>query len=355
MLSLGNAFNEGDLRDFDRRVRQGIDDANVRYICELKIDGLAVSLHYEKGRFIQGATRGDGITGEDITQNLKTIKAIPLRLNEEVTLEARGEAYMPKRSFVKLNEEKEQNGEDVFANPRNAAAGSIRQLDTKIAAKRNLSMFVYGLANVEEKTISSHSESLDFLGELGFKTNPNRRTCETIEEVIAYVEEWQEKRPNLDYEIDGIVIKVDDVALQESLGTTAKSPRWAIAYKFPAEEVVTRLTGIELSVGRTGVVTPTAELEPVRVAGTIVRRASLHNEDLIREKDIRIGDYVVVKKAGDIIPEVVNVIFDKRTGEEEEYRMPTHCPACESELVRLEEEVALRCINPTCPAQIRED
>ncbi|PGZ02036.1 DNA ligase (NAD(+)) LigA [Bacillus cereus] len=354
MLSLGNAFNEGDLRDFDRRVHQGIDDANVRYICELKIDGLAVSLHYEKGRFIQGATRGDGVTGEDITQNLKTIKAIPLRLNEEVTLEARGEAYMPKRSFVKLNEEKEQNGEDVFANPRNAAAGSIRQLDTKIAAKRNLSMFVYGLANVEEKTIPSHSESLDFLGELGFKTNPNRRTCETIEEVIAYVEEWQEKRPNLDYEIDGIVIKVDDVALQESLGTTAKSPRWAIAYKFPAEEVVTRLTGIELSVGRTGVVTPTAELEPVRVAGTIVRRASLHNEDLIREKDIRIGDYVVVKKAGDIIPEVVNVILDKRTGEEEEYRMPTHCPACESELVRLEEEVALRCINPTCPAQIRE-
>ncbi|MGH0611030.1 NAD-dependent DNA ligase LigA [Bacillus cereus] len=354
MLSLGNAFNEGDLRDFDRRVRQGIDDANVRYICELKIDGLAVSLHYEKGRFIQGATRGDGVTGEDITQNLKTIKAIPLRLNEEVTLEARGEAYMPKRSFVKLNEEKEQNGEDVFANPRNAAAGSIRQLDPKIAAKRNLSMFLYGLANVEEKTIPSHSESLDFLGELGFKTNPNRRTCETIEEVIAYVEEWQEKRPHLDYEIDGIVIKVDDVALQESLGTTAKSPRWAIAYKFPAEEVVTRLTGIELSVGRTGVVTPTAELEPVRVAGTIVRRASLHNEDLIREKDIRIGDYVVVKKAGDIIPEVVNVIFDKRTGEEEEYRMPTHCPACESELVRLEEEVALRCINPTCPAQIRE-
>lgn len=261
---------------------------------------------------------------------------------------------MPKRSFVKLNEEKEQNGEDVFANPRNAAAGSIRQLDPKIAAKRNLSMFVYGLANVEEKTILSHSESLDFLGELGFKTNPNRRTCETIEEVIAYVDEWQEKRPHLDYEIDGIVIKVDDVALQESLGTTAKSPRWAIAYKFPAEEVVTRLTGIELSVGRTGVVTPTAELEPVRVAGTIVRRASLHNEDLIREKDIRIGDYVVVKKAGDIIPEVVNVIFDKRTGEEEEYHMPTHCPACESELVRLEEEVALRCINPTCPAQIRE-
>ncbi|MGG0185831.1 NAD-dependent DNA ligase LigA [Bacillus rhizoplanae] len=354
MLSLGNAFNEGDLRDFDRKVRQGIDGQNVRYVCELKIDGLAVSLHYEKGRFIQGATRGDGITGEDITQNLKTIKAIPLRLTEEVTLEARGEAYMPKRSFVKLNEEKEQNGEAVFANPRNAAAGSLRQLDPKIAAKRNLSLFVYGLTDLEGKTITSHSESLNLLGELGFKTNPNRQVCETIDEVIHYVQDWQEKRPHLDYEIDGIVIKVDDVSLQENLGTTAKSPRWAIAYKFPAEEVVTKLTGIELSVGRTGVVTPTAELEPVRVAGTIVRRASLHNEDLIREKDIRIGDYVVVKKAGDIIPEVVNVIVDRRTGEEEEFHMPTHCPACESELVRLEEEVALRCINPACPAQIRE-
>ena len=330
MLSLGNAFNEGDLRDFDRKVRQGIDGQNVRYVCELKIDGLAVSLHYEKGRFIQGATRGDGITGEDITQNLKTIKAIPLRLTEEVTLEARGEAYMPKRSFVKLNEEKEQNGEAVFANPRNAAAGSLRQLDPKIAAKRNLSLFVYGLTDLEGKTITSHSESLNLLGELGFKTNPNRQVCETIDEVIHYVQEWQEKRPHLDYEIDGIVIKVDDVSLQENLGTTAKSPRWAIAYKFPAEEVVTKLTGIELSVGRTGVVTPTAELEPVRVAGTIVRRASLHNEDLIREKDIRIGDYVVVKKAGDIIPEVVNVILDRRAGEEEEFHMPTHFPACES-------------------------
>ncbi|WP_369901348.1 NAD-dependent DNA ligase LigA [Bacillus manliponensis] len=354
MLSLGNAFNEGDLRDFDRRVRQGIDETNVRYVCELKIDGLAVSLHYEKGRFVQGATRGDGVIGEDITQNLKTIKAIPLRLTEEVTLEARGEAYMPKRSFVKLNEEKEQKGEILFANPRNAAAGSLRQLDPKIAASRNLSMFVYGLTNLEGKTVSSHSESLNRLGEFGFKTNPHRRVCETIDDVISYVQEWQEKRPSLDYEIDGIVIKVDDMSLQANLGTTAKSPRWAIAYKFPAEEVVTKLTGIELSVGRTGVVTPTAELEPVRVAGTIVRRASLHNEDLIREKDIRIGDHVVVKKAGDIIPEVVNVLFEKRTGEEEEFRMPTHCPACDSELVRLEGEVALRCINPVCSAQIRE-
>jgi DNA ligase (NAD+) len=354
MLSLGNAFNEGDLRDFDRKVRQGSGEENVRYVCELKIDGLAVSLHYEKGLFIQGATRGDGVTGEDITQNLKTIKAIPLRLTEEVTLEARGEAYMPKRSFEKLNAEKEEKGEMLFANPRNAAAGSLRQLDPKIAAQRNLSFFVYGLADLQGQEIHSHSEALDFLGRLGFKTNPHRRVCGTIEEVIAYVEEWQAKRSELDYEIDGIVIKVDNVALQKQLGTTAKSPRWAIAYKFPAEEVVTKLIDIELNVGRTGVVTPTAILEPVRVAGTIVRRASLHNEDLIREKDIRIGDYVIVKKAGDIIPEVVNVLTERRTGEEQEFHMPTHCPECESELVRLEGEVALRCLNPICPAQIRE-
>ncbi|MFX3625095.1 MAG: NAD-dependent DNA ligase LigA [Ectobacillus sp.] len=354
MLSLGNAFNEGDLRDFDRKIRQGSNETDVRYVCELKIDGLAVSLHYEKGLFIQGATRGDGVTGEDITQNLKTIKAIPLRLNEEVTLEARGEAYMPKSSFEKLNAEKEANGEILFANPRNAAAGSLRQLDPKIAAQRNLSFFVYGLADLEGQTIPSHSEALDFLDKLGFKVNPHRRVCETIEQVIEYVLEWQEKRPGLDYEIDGIVIKVDNVAIQERLGTTAKSPRWAIAYKFPAEEVVTKLIDIELNVGRTGVVTPTAVLEPVRVAGTIVRRASLHNEDLIREKDIHIGDYVVVKKAGDIIPEVVNVLTERRTGEEREFHMPSHCPECESELVRLEGEVALRCINPMCPAQIRE-
>ncbi|WP_028401206.1 NAD-dependent DNA ligase LigA [Ectobacillus panaciterrae] len=354
MLSLGNAFNEGDLRDFDRKVRQGSNEENVRYVCELKIDGLAVSLHYEKGLFIQGATRGDGVTGEDITQNLKTIKAIPLRLTEEATLEARGEAYMPKRSFGKLNAEKEEKGEMLFANPRNAAAGSLRQLDPKIAAQRNLSFFVYGLTDLEGQTITAHSEALDFLEKLGFKTNPHRRVCNTIEEVIAYVEEWQAKRPELDYEIDGIVIKVDNVEVQQQLGTTAKSPRWAIAYKFPAEEVVTKLLDIELNVGRTGVVTPTAILEPVRVAGTIVRRASLHNEDLIREKDIHIGDYVVVKKAGDIIPEVVNVLSERRTGEEQEFRMPTHCPECESELVRLEGEVALRCLNPSCPAQIRE-
>ncbi len=354
MLSLGNAFNEGDLRDFDRKVRQEAREEDVAYVCELKIDGLAVSLHYENGLFIQGATRGDGTVGEDITQNLKTIRSIPLRLKQDVSLEARGEAYMPKSSFEKLNEEKEKRGEVLFANPRNAAAGSLRQLDPKVAAQRNLSFFVYGLANLEGSVVTSHSEALDFLHDLGFKTNPHRRKCSSIEEVIAYVQKWQEKRPELPYEIDGIVIKVDSIQLQERLGTTAKSPRWAIAFKFPAEEVITKLIDIELSVGRTGVVTPTAILEPVRVAGTIVRRASLHNEDLIREKDIHIGDFVVVKKAGDIIPEVVNVLTERRTGEEKEFIMPSHCPECGSELVRLEGEVALRCLNPACPAQIRE-
>ncbi|MEH7272398.1 NAD-dependent DNA ligase LigA [Neobacillus vireti] len=353
MLSLGNAFNEQDLRDFDRRIRQAVGD-EFSYVCELKIDGLAVSLRYEDGLFIQGATRGDGTTGEDITANLKTIKSIPLRLRESVSLEVRGEAFMPKRSFEALNKAKEERGEELAANPRNAAAGSLRQLDPKIAATRNLDVFLYGIGGAGEIYAASHSEGLDFLDRLGFKTNKERRKCPTINEVIEYVNGWVDKRPNLPYEIDGIVIKVDSYEQQGKLGTTAKSPRWAIAYKFPAEEVVTTLLNIELSVGRTGVVTPTAILKPVKVAGTTVGRASLHNEDLIREKDIKIGDQVVVKKAGDIIPEVVNVLAEQRTGEELDFHMPTHCPECESELVRLEGEVALRCINPSCPAQIRE-
>jgi DNA ligase (NAD+) len=352
MLSLGNAFNEQDLKDFDRRVRQAVGD-NVSYVCELKIDGLAVSLRYENGLFIQGATRGDGTIGEDITANLKTIKSIPLRLRENATLEVRGEAYMPKRSFEALNKAKEERGEELAANPRNAAAGSLRQLDPKIAATRNLDVFLYGIGGGVVNA-ASHSEGLDYLDHLGFKTNKERRKCPTINEVIEYVNSWVDKRPHLPYEIDGIVIKVDSYEHQSKLGTTAKSPRWAIAYKFPAEEVVTTLLDIELSVGRTGVVTPTAILKPVKVAGTTVGRASLHNEDLIREKDIKIGDQVVVKKAGDIIPEVVNVLAEQRTGDERDFQMPTHCPECESELVRFEGEVALRCINPKCPAQIRE-
>ncbi len=354
MLSLGNAFNEQDLKDFDRRIRQAVGD-DFSYVCELKIDGLAVSLRYEDGLFIQGATRGDGTIGEDITANIKTIKSVPLRLREIVSMEVRGEAYMPKRSFEALNQARAERGEELFANPRNAAAGSLRQLDPKIAASRRLDVFLYGIGNISENSgIDSHSEGLDYLDRLGFKTNQERRKCSSIDEVIDYVNSWVEKRPHLAYEIDGIVIKVNSYAHQAALGTTAKSPRWAIAFKFPAEEVVTTLLDIELSVGRTGVITPTAILEPVKVAGTTVQRASLHNEDLIREKDIKLGDKVVVKKAGDIIPEVVNVLADQRTGEEVEFHMPTHCPECESELVRLEGEVALRCINPKCPAQLRE-
>jgi len=353
MLSLANAFSEDDLRDFDRRIRQAIGD-QFSYVCELKIDGLAVSLRYVDGLFVQGSTRGDGTVGEDITANLRTIRSIPIRLKEPFSLEVRGEAYMPKKSFLQLNKVREENGELLFANPRNAAAGSLRQLDPRIAASRNLDIFLYGMGDYGTTGVTAHSEGLDLLEKLGLKVNKERRKCESIEEVIEYINKWTENRPNLDYEIDGIVIKVDSIDQQEQLGSTAKTPRWAIAYKFPAEEVVTKLIDIELSVGRTGVITPTAILEPVRVAGTTVQRASLHNEDLIREKDIMLHDYVVVKKAGDIIPEVVNVLVERRSGEEIPFHMPTHCPECDSDVVRLEGEVALRCINPTCPAQRRE-
>jgi DNA ligase (NAD+) len=354
MLSLGNAFDEQDLRDFDERVRKAAGRENVRYVCELKIDGLAVSVKYEDGRFVLGSTRGDGITGEDITQNLKTIRSLPLRINEPISIEVRGEAYMPRRAFERLNRERAENGEPLFANPRNAAAGSLRQLDPKLAARRTLDLFVYEIGQLEGHTVQTHTEGLQFLEALGFKVNPARKTVESVEEMLAFIEKWGKNRPDLPYEIDGIVIKVDDLALRQQMGTTAKSPRWAIAYKFPAEEAVTRLLDITLNVGRTGVVTPTAVLEPVSLAGTTVQRASLHNEDLIREKDIRIHDYVVVKKAGDIIPEVVGVLTEKRTGEEKAFSMPERCPECESGLVRLEGEVALRCINPKCPAQTRE-
>ncbi|WP_112179848.1 MULTISPECIES: NAD-dependent DNA ligase LigA [Paraliobacillus] len=354
MLSLANAFSDTDLKDFDRRIREGLDIEAVTYVCELKIDGLAVSLRYEEGIFTLGATRGDGETGEDITHNLKTIRNIPLKIAEKSTIEVRGEAFMPQKSFLALNAQKEENGEEPFANPRNAAAGSLRQLDSKIASKRSLDVFLYAVGQWESGTLTTHSERLNYLASLGLQTNPEWRKCQNIDEVIAYVEGWVQNRENLSYDIDGIVVKVDNLAYQDILGNTAKGPRWAIAYKFPAEEVVTKLTDIELSVGRTGVITPTAILDAVKVAGTTVQRASLHNADFIRDKDIRIDDTVVIKKAGDIIPEVVRVLTDKRNGEEIPYEMPTHCPACESELVRLEEEVALRCINPSCPAQVKE-
>lgn len=354
MLSLSNAFGEADLRDFDRKIRQAIGD-HFNYVCELKIDGLAISLKYENGVFVQGATRGDGSVGEEITANLKTIRALPLRLKEPVTIEVRGEAYMPKKSFANLNAAREERGEELFANPRNAAAGSLRQLDPKIAASRNLSAFIYAIGgDGEAYNIDSHAEMLDYLQNLGLPSNRERLLCETIDEVLAFIEKWTEARADLPYEIDGIVIKVNRYAHQDELGYTAKSPRWAIAYKFPAEEVTTKLLDVDLTVGRTGVITPTAILNPVQVAGTTVSRASLHNEDLIREKDIRIGDTVIVRKAGDIIPEVVGVVLAERPETAIPFEMPSTCIACGSEVIRIEGEVALRCVNPLCPAQIAE-
>ena len=352
MLSLGNAFNEEELRRFDERIREHI--GKVEYMCELKIDGLAVSLKYEDGRFVQGLTRGDGTTGEDITENLRTIHAIPLKIKEPLNVEVRGEAYMPRRSFMRLNDEREKNEEKPFANPRNAAAGSLRQLDPKLAAKRKLSVFLYSVNDFTDFNATTQSDALDELDRLGFKTNHERARVEDIEGVLEYIKKWTKQREQLSYDIDGIVIKVNDLDQQDEMGFTQKSPRWAIAYKFPAEEVVTELKDIELSIGRTGVVTPTAILEPIRVAGTTVSRASLHNEDLIKERDIRIGDSVIVKKAGDIIPEVVRSIIDRRPNDAKPYRMPTHCPSCGHELVRIEGEVALRCINPKCQAQLVE-
>lgn len=352
MLSLGNAFNEEELRRFDERIREHI--GKVEYMCELKIDGLAVSLKYEDGRFVQGLTRGDGTTGEDITENLRTIHAIPLKIKEPLNVEVRGEAYMPRRSFMRLNDEREKNDEQPFANPRNAAAGSLRQLDPKLAAKRKLSVFLYSVNDFTDFNATTQSDALDELDRLGFKTNHERARVEDIEGVLEYIKKWTKQREQLSYDIDGIVIKVNDLDQQDEMGFTQKSPRWAIAYKFPAEEVVTELKDIELSIGRTGVVTPTAILEPIRVAGTTVSRASLHNEDLIKERDIRIGDSVIVKKAGDIIPEVVRSIIDRRPNDAKPYRMPTHCPSCGHELVRIEGEVALRCINPKCQAQLVE-
>lgn len=352
MLSLGNAFKEQELRRFDQRIREQV--GSVEYMCELKIDGLAVSLKYVEGRFVQGLTRGDGTTGEDITENLRTIHAIPLKINEPLSFEVRGEAYMPRSSFIRLNEEKEKNEEQPFANPRNAAAGSLRQLDPKLAAKRKLSVFLYSVNDFTDFDATNQSGALDELDRLGFKTNHERMRVGDIEGVLEYIEKWTKQREQLSYDIDGIVIKVNDIEQQDEMGYTQKSPRWAIAYKFPAEEVVTTLQDIELSIGRTGVVTPTAILDPVRVAGTTVSRASLHNEDLIHERDIRIGDSVVVKKAGDIIPEVVKSITERRTEGTLPYSMPTHCPSCDHELVRIEGEVALRCINPKCQAQLVE-
>lgn len=352
MLSLGNAFNLEDLHAFDERVREVVPTA--RYVVELKIDGLAMSLIYRDGRFVQALTRGDGVVGEDVTHNVKTIPSIPMHIPLQGEVEVRGEVYMPNASFQMLNEEREKNGEELFANPRNAAAGSIRQLDSSVAAKRKLDAFWYYFVNAQEYDIHSHEEALQKMSEMHLRVNPLRRVCARIDEVWQFIEEITEQRNDLPYAIDGMVIKVDDLDAQNRLGSTVKVPRWAIAYKFPAEEVITKLLDIVVSVGRTGRITPNAVLEPVRVAGTTVSAAQLHNEDMIKEKDIRIHDDVVVRKAGDIIPEVVRPLLERRNHTQEVYHFPTHCPICGSELVRFPEEAAHYCINQDCPARVVE-
>ena len=353
LYSLNDAFSEADLVAFDRRVTRALGYA-PRYMCELKIDGLSISLRYENGKFVRGATRGDGTIGENITENIKTVRSIPLELTQPYSMEVRGECYMPKASFVQLNQGREEAGLEVYANPRNAAAGSLRQLDSKVTAQRQLSSFIYTVADAGMLHVTNQEEALKELGTLGFKINPESRVCETIEEVWAYINEYQLTRSELPYDIDGVVIKVNEFNAQDNLGFTVRAPRWAIAYKFPPEEVETTIEAIEWTIGRTGVVTPTAVMTPVKVAGTTVSRASLHNRDYIEAKDIRLNDQVVIYKAGDIIPEVAYVITDKRPADSQVYDIPTRCPVCESELVHLAEEVALRCVNPKCPAQMKE-
>ena len=349
MMSLGDIFSEDEIFEFDQRIKKTI--PNPTYVCELKIDGLSVSLLYENGKLIRGATRGNGIIGEDITHNVETIKSIPLVINDKRKIEVRGEIYMPKKSFNKLNQERKEKGESLFANPRNAAAGSVRQLDSKIAAKRNLSTFIYHLPSSDDFNIKYHHESLSFMKELGFVVNPNIKIADNVNEVINYVKEWTEKRESLPYEIDGIVIKVDKIEDQKKLGYTSRTPKWAIAYKFPAVEVLTKIKNIEFCVGRTGKITPRADLDPVHLAGSIIKSVTLHNEDYIKEKDIMINDTIVLHKAGDVIPEVVRVLKERRTGIEIPFKMIKNCPICNSKLEKKETEANYFCPNPNCDAR----
>lgn len=349
LYSLQDAFSREELEAFDARVRKEV--AHPTYICELKIDGLSISLTYEKGILVAGATRGDGSVGENITENLKRVKDIPLTLLEELDITVRGECYMPRASFDQVNQARQENGEPEFANPRNAAAGTLRQLDTAVVAKRNLATFLYQEAS--PSTRDSQEKVLKHLEQLGFMVNPKRILAENIDEIWDFIQEVGQEREKLPYDIDGVVIKVNDLASQEELGFTVKAPKWAVAYKFPAEEKEAQLLSVDWTVGRTGVVTPTANLTPVQLAGTTVSRATLHNVDYITEKDIRKGDTVIVYKAGDIIPAVLRVVESKRISKEK-LDIPTSCPSCNSDLLHFEEEVALRCINPRCPAQIME-
>lgn len=346
MFSIADVFNEAEIVAFDERVRKEF--PNPSYVCELKIDGLAVSLIYEKGIFKSASTRGNGFIGEDITHNVKTIGSLPLRLNKDVDIEVRGEIYMPIKSFNKLNEEREKNGEALFQNPRNAAAGSIRQLDSRIARARNLDAFLYHVPDTDKKT---HYEALMELKELGFIVNPNVRLVKNIEEILDYINEWSLKRDTLPYDIDGIVIKVNDIEMQKELGSTAKYPKWVVAYKFPAEEVKTKLLDIVCTVGRTGQVTPNAIFEPVKIMGSTIRRATLHNGDYINSKNLKIGDTIKVRKAGDVIPEVVSALESERNGSERDFVMPTNCPICGESLISSLSGIDLICPNELCPAR----
>ena len=348
MLSLANAFNDEDLRDFDKKVRDVLQVDKVRYMAEMKIDGLGISLVY-RNRLIYAAARGDGTVGEDVTSNVITIKSVPSHIDLDDEYEIRGEVFMPKKSLERLNKERELTGEPLFANARNAAAGSIRQLDSSIAANRGLDAFWYYVVNAKDFGLRYHSEALNMADRLGFKTNPERRLCNGIDEVIDFINEYTEKRPSLAYDIDGIVIKVDDMDMYDKLGYTSKTPRWAIAYKFPPEEVITKLTDIIYTVGRTGKITPNAVLEPVRVAGSLVQRATLHNEDFIREKDLKVGDYVVIRKAGDVIPEVVRPVKERRSDDVIDFKMIDKCPVCGSPLTRI--DAMHFCLNPHCEAK----
>lgn len=356
MSSLANAFSAEELRAFDQRIKKLILEQKLEYVAELKIDGLAVALVYEKGIFTRGATRGDGVMGEEITSNLRTVKTIPLKLfgkNIPFSIEVYGEVYMKKSDFKKLNQERMKNGESIFANPRNSAAGSVRQLDPRITDQRHLDTFIYRATFSEGNKFGTHMETLNYLKKIGFKVNPHIKFCQDIEEAINYYQKWIEKKEELDYEIDGMVIKINSLSMREELGSTTRNPRWAIAYKFPAQQVTTKVKDIIVQVGSTGAITPIAELEPVPISGSVVKRATLHNEDEIRRKDIRIGDIVLIQKAGEIIPEVVRVIKEKRTGEETEYVMSTQCPSCGEEVSRPKGEVVFRCTNPNCPGQVR--
>lgn len=353
MLSLSNAYSAEDLRDFDRRVRE-MTDGNVEYVVEFKIDGLSVGITYENGEFKSAATRGNGIIGEDISKNAMTIKSIPLKIDDRREIIVRGEVYISKENFERVNEYQEEHDLQIFANPRNLAAGSLRQLDSKLTAKRPLDIFVFNLENINELDgIDTHSDSLEYLKKLGFSVSENYKICKSIDEVIEFIEYWTENRGSLKFDIDGMVVKVNNIEQRNEMGFTAKSPRWAIAYKFPAERKKSKILDIEVEVGRTGTITPTAILEPVRLAGTSVSRATLHNEDFIREKDIKLFDHVIVQKAGDIIPQIVEVVKEDRTGDEKDFVMPSVCPECGEPTVRLEGEAAVKCINISCPAQIR--